>query len=636
MVSRQGEGDTDIIDCILESQLECFWREPDKYKEVIVARRQSANLDASQNLLSIESIPNFNMNRIELDKYSIVSPTAYDALDYYNYYLLDTVFVDGHVVFRLEVEPKNRIDPLVVGTIDIIDSTFDVVGAEGGVNSAVHLPFVTGIHYTQHFSEFENRFWMPVEIQMDYVVTVTFPYERVYNIHFVAALHEYNFNAAITGESFRYDLVVAENADDLDSASWNARQRIPLTSSEERGYARIDSIANAPKTLSSRALSRFLRLLFYPVSLNYDYFHFNRVEGAYLGFGHYWYKVLPRIDVDVKVGYAFERELWQYRFTGLYLPWKYNRSYVGLQCRDEIRHRPVILAPYGFNPALWNLFSRDDPLDYYRERGFELRAEGELTRHMRLRLTYMDYRQSSEVNNTDYSILNRDDQYRVNPAIADGKLRSLSVMLRYDSRKRAHIKGREGIANTHIFTGFEVGVEVASPELIDNDFDFIRYYSRFKTTCRTPLPGWSTLEMYLGGSSNNLPPQKYFTVDFSYALLIENMYFRTVGGTNFAGNRAAAIYLAHDFGSWCFRTTGLPLVKDIPLSLGIHYGTFWTDFIDHTGQPGDEFMKAANRPYREIGFSIGRIPPLSFRIDLTWQLSHYDTHDYRFGFGFSL
>jgi hypothetical protein len=90
----------------------------------------------------------------------------------------------------------------------------------------------------------------------------------------------------------------------------------------------------------------------------------------------------------------------------------------------------------------------------------------------------------------------------------------------------------------------EVGIEVASPDLVDNDFDFVRYYSRLKRTGSSPLPGLATIEVFLGGSDRTLPPQKYFTVDFTYSFLGEGMFFRTVGENNFAGSRVAAVYLA--------------------------------------------------------------------------------------------
>ena len=260
----------------------------------------------------------------------------------------------------------------------------------------------------------------------------------------------------------------------------------------------------------------------------------------------------------------------------------------------------------------------------------------DLVRKARVSLIYRDYRQSSEVNNTEYSFFERHKEYRTNPGIVDGKLRSFSTELKYNSRGRVRDKGREAIFVSGPFTRLEVGTEIASPDLVDNDFDFVRYYFRLKRTGSSPLPGLATIEVFAGGSDRTLPPQKYFTVDFTYRLLGEGMFFRTVGENNFAGSRVAAVYLANDFGRWLFRQSRLPLIKRIPLSLTIHGGAFWTDFRGHPAQPGDAELATAPRAYTEIGFGIGRIPPLNLKITFTWQLSDYSTNDFTTGLGFSL
>ena len=100
--------------------------------------------------------------------------------------------------------------------------------------------------------------------------------------------------------------------------------------------------------------------------------------------------------------------------------------------------------------------------------------------------------------------------------------------------------------------------------------------------------------------------------------------------------RHIALYLANDFGRWLFRQSRLPLIKHIPLSVTIYGGAFWTDFRGHPAQPGDAEVNIASKAYTEIGFGIGRIPPLNLKFTFTWQLSDYDTNDFNFGFGFGL
>jgi hypothetical protein len=631
-VIRQKDKDDSVkIGGIVESQIEYLWEQPDKYKDVIVARRQTANIQAYLNVIPIENVPDFNRDRVKFDHYSIISPTATDALKYYNYYLLDTIFVDGRMVFRLEVEPKNETDPLVVGTIDIADSTFNIVGVEGGLGAGIYLPFYEDFHYSQRFAEFEDGIWMPTEIHVD--ITASF-FGKRFSIDYVFALSDYTFDYDIPVGTFDYALEIAKDADDVDSVTWNARQIIPLTRAEQQGYDRIDSLANGPKPLYKRALSGLGFL--YRLTYNNDLFRFNRVEGPYVGIGYHWWEPLPRLELGTKTGYAFSLENWQHNYWLAYRLWDRQRLYASIGYYDKIRHRPVILASSNFNPAFWNLFFKIDPLDYYREKGIALSLGADLIRKARAYLTYRDYRQSTEVNNTEYSFFERQKEYRPNPGIVDGKLRSFSTDLNYDSRGRVLDKGREAVFNTQLGTQLEASIEVASPGLVDNDFDFVRYHARLKRTGSSPLPGLATIEVFGGGSDGTLPPQKYFTVDFSYRFLGEGMVFSTVGGNNFSGSRAAALYLANDFGTWLFQQSRLPLIKRIPLSITIYSGAFWTDFRGHPAQPGEAEANMASKAYTEIGFGIGRIPPLNIKFTFTWQLSDYDTNDFNIDFGFGL
>ena len=132
-----------------------------------------------------------------------------------------------------------------------------------------------------------------------------------------------------------------------------------------------------------------------------------------------------------------------------------------------------------------------------------------------------------------------------------------------------------------------------------------------------------------------LPPQRYFTIDFGDEFFSTEMNFKTLGETNFKGSRAAYVYARHDFGRWLFRRSGLPIVKDIPFSLILHGGVFWTDFDGHSNQPGDELVRIAPKMYSEIGFGLGRIPPMMFKLFFTWQLSDYDTNRFTFSLGSS-
>ena len=633
VVHKETSPDSAEMFLIAESQTSGFWEQPGKYTEVITARRQSSNLPPEANLMSVGEILNFNKNRIEIGQYSVVSPTARDALDHYNYYLLDTVAIDSQRVFVLEVEPKRRSDPLFTGTIQIADSTYDVVAVDFGFNEAVRLPMIRDGRYRQILAQFEGEYWMPVEIGFSGTADLK-AMGMIMTFDYVASLYSYQFEMGHPEGTFgEYELVVEPRADNYDSTAWEARQTIPLTTQEVAGYARIDSIKNAPRPIHKQAARLLLGSTFLLIVPN-PVFHFNRVEGPYLGYGVY----LPRTIRDTRLwaygGYAFDAERWQYRVGLRRHVWDDVKLWVGGEVKDQITWRSPVHDGGGIAPSFSALVRKIDPRDYYRERGFRIAAGLKPVDHTRLRLGYNDYRQESAVVATDFGLSGGDDRPRFNPAIADGRLRSVSAMFRYDSRKMWNDRGVESLAPRTVYTRLEAGVTHASPDFIDNDFDFTRYFASLRRRQRTAGLGLTTLDVFWSEADGDVPPQEQFVVDHFTGWSLGAFGFRTTGESNFYGDRVTSVYLRHNFRQKLFAASGLPLIKNLPFDLGVHGGVFWTDFADGPAFAADEFARTARGGYSEIGFSLFNLTPFmnpfNFGASFTWQLTDYDTNDFSF------
>ncbi|MDF1544567.1 MAG: DUF5686 family protein, partial [bacterium] len=287
-VSDMSKEGVESILLIAESQTTAYWKYPDQYKEIITARRQTANIEAEGNLVTVGEILNFNKNRIDIGKYSIVSPTAEDAFDAYEYYLIDTIMTDGKPVFRLEIEPKSQTTPLFYGHIDIADSTYDVVAVSVGFNDAVRLEFIDSLFYRQQFADFGDNVWMPVEIGLTGQVHFGMKIPGIpkdLSFSHSASLYSFKYDQGIpSGLIDDFVLEVDEKADDIDSAAWNQRQTIPLTNLELAAFDRMDSLENVPPTIGKRALKIGSGLILATMAYS-DIYHFNRVEGSYFGLG---------------------------------------------------------------------------------------------------------------------------------------------------------------------------------------------------------------------------------------------------------------------------------------------------------------------------------------------------------------
>ncbi len=525
---------------ITETQTSAYWEQPDKYQETIVARRQSRNLPADDNLVSVGEIVNFNKNRIDMTKYSVVSPTADDALSHYDYQLVDSMMTAGRKIYRLAIEPRTDAEPLFVGMIDIADSTFDVIEIDVGANEAIRFDFFENLRYQQTLAPVGNDYWLPSEIRFTGEIHFGVPLPGVpQNLSFqhVAALTNFRFDQGNAPKTLgEYLIIVDEGADDTDGASWAERRQLPLTDLEQRAYARIDSVENAPASLSDVLLGSTLGLAFL----------------------------------------AFK----QYRIGGSYRLSESRRLWFGATARDEIVSRPTVVGSRT-NTTNRALFSKSDPLDYYRQEGVSVFLNGRVAKFTTMRLQYNDYRQYTAGVVSDYSFFNGQKVLRDNLPIVDGRLRSVAASVSFDSRKLLKRKGRDFRLFTLPFTVITLGAELASPDLIANDFDFLRYSLRVHREQRTLGLGLTSFDAYAGASRGDLPPQRYFTIDFGNEVFFEQGGFNTMAEMNFAGNRAAYVFLTHDFDQQLFRQSRIPLIRQLPFTLSIHGGAFWSNFVNH-------------------------------------------------------
>lgn len=623
---------------ITETRTAAYWEHPDRYQETIVARRQSKNLAAADNLVSVGEIANFNRNRIDLRKYAVVSPIADDALAHYDYHTLDTLTVDGRRVFRLAIEPKSQGSPLFIGIIDILDSTYDVLGVDVGLNAAARFNYITNVRYQQRLRDVGGGRWLPYLIRLTGEVHLTFSfpgYPGQLAFEHVASLDHYRFDQGNRPPDVgQYRIVVDAQADRPDSASWSAPGAVPLTEAERAAWARIDSSERRP-SMRRRVLEGVAATV--ALATDPDFFHFNRVDGTYLGAAWEWRQV-PGWSFLTKLGYADARAAWQYRFGSAVRLSEARQLWLGWTYQDETVHRPTLISG-SYNPTYRALFSRLDPLDYYRERGLQVSLGGRLVNFTRLDLGYLDVLQSSLPVNTDYTVFPVTRPVRVNPPIEPGHLRALTGRVTYDSRPLIRDKGEDLRLRSLTWTRVTLGAELAAPDLIPNDFSYRRFTLQVERQQRTFNFGITTILFAGGIATGYVPPQRYFTVDHGMqTLTFQRNGFNTLGDTNYSGTRVAMLAARHDFDRLLFAKSHLPLISRLPFTFSVHGGVFWSDFIEHVPYPAtDTLLFTARKPYTELGFGLGNLTPFLSPFNLaahfTWQLSSYPTHHFRFGFG---
>ncbi len=652
------------------------FREPRRYQETVEARLQSRGFGPPRGVVAVDEIVDVSRDRIVLGGYTspgreagagmeraafgrghagrqyvLPSPVGRSAFARYDFRLLDTATVQGRRAFRLAVIPRSSTTPLFVGTMAVADSTYDLLELDLGANDAVQFAAVRNLRYRERFADAGAGRWMPAEVRLSGEVRPRITAERlpreVAGIRVPGLPEEVAFEQVAAVGNFRfaegdppqgvgeYRVVVRGGADHPDSAVWSAPLAVPLTDAERAEWIRSDSAARHPPALIrvGQGIGAVGEL-----ASNPGYFHFNRVDGYYVGLAP-TLRPADGLILDTKLGYALGSQTWQYRFGAQARLSAEQRVWLGAWYRDETVSRPTLISSR-YNPTFRALFARVDPLDYYRERGLEVSARTKLLDLTDLELRYDDARQSSLDTLPGYSFHSTRFPARDNPPIVPGHLRALSATLSWDSRQMV----RSGNAVFRLapmrWTRITAGLEVSEPSVLASDFAYRRYLLQIERT--QPLLGWGTTTISAAGgiATGAVPSQRYFTVDFGMEVLaVEGNGFHTLSRTNYYGTRAAVLTLRHDFDRILFARSGLPLIRKLPFTLSLHGGLFWTDFAGHAPNPGDSALATAPTPYGEAGFSLGNLTPFLSPFNLSasfsWQLSSYATRRFRFGIGIS-
>ena len=236
-----------IISGILENHSKCYFKQPNQFKEIILARKQSANFPPTINTLTGgRLIQNFYENEVNFLGRDLPGPISDNALKYYYFYIEKVLAQNDKIVYQIHIEPENSADPGFAGKIFISDSTYDLIKVDLILNRAANTGgLFDTVNVYQQFDEYSGIF-LPVDYRL-FVKANFFGLVRI-GFELNTILFNYKINQEISDDIFDKAIVtVIPEADTKDSTYWQSTPTIPNTIEEQTAYNRIDSLENVPK-----------------------------------------------------------------------------------------------------------------------------------------------------------------------------------------------------------------------------------------------------------------------------------------------------------------------------------------------------------------------------------------------------
>lgn len=629
---RDSRADTTLLG-VLESYSKGYYRQPDRYFNQIIQRRQTANFPPQANLVAVGTNLNAYDDEVAIFGETIYSPFHPDALDFYSFTIEGEYESEGRQIVRLGVTPKTTHRKLFVGTILLDKNSLMPAAVDLRPNRAVLLPFDAILHFKQHFEEIGGRFALPagLAIEGSLKAEILFIAKPRIDFSIETIAYDYSCNIPLDDNVFlQRRIEVAPSADIFDSTYWAERAIMPLRPEEITAYIAIqeqkdNADSMEANDLFSNPISREIaKLVKRPFSGISDIYRYNRVNGSYIGLG-----IIHSLDSSLEIrggiGYGAADKRW-FGWSGATVFFDNLHQYSAEASVYRKLARRDVNSPVDIGSiTLLSLLFKNDYGDYYYADGYEIAASagfGQLrliqpdiySRPTSLRIFFRNETHASATVNTQFAFFGKDYNFRENPTSTPGKMRSFGGAINWNF----------SLYNKIASNGLRIEAEIANPSIIPTDFNFWQTqaiaYFRVKTLALWRLDG----KFVAGISGGRVPPQRFFSMESSASGLAAEGAVRGLGVKEFYGDRYAVLTMEHNFGEiepGLFRIPNIaPLGLEFLLTGAAGYTEFSKETTDYMQIMLNSTAATADKSYYEVGLGINRAF-LFFRFDITARLS---------------
>lgn len=627
------------IQGILENQSLGFFKKPGMYKEEILARKQSANLPASINLLTGgRIIQSFYSETIRFFDRPLPGPISKNALDYYYYYIKDTLALDRQKVYEIYFEPDKTSDPGFKGLVYITDSTFRMIKVDVELNRAANTAgLMEKVRIFQQFLPFEEDLYMPVDYRL-FVQANLMGLLRL-GLEINSVMYNYRINPPISDDFFnKAILTVMPQADKKDSLYWLSSQSIPNTLEEVAAYRKIDSVKLIKKGFWDNPVEKILSNR---ISLDENFslsgplglYHFNRVEGHALDLGLYAGNAFDRrVNSALSFSYGFSDEKLKENFSASYLGGDYRTWKVSVGAYNKLSRLFEESDSYNeLTSTVLALFTKYEFRNYYYSKGAEVKLEAEVFPVLRAGISLSNRTDNDAFKNTDYSFFARSKHFGENPPVFETKINAAEFSLDMDFRnyiEDGYFRRRTSEGNSYALFGGSIFI--SDSRLLKSKTDFTRYSAYISGTLNTFRSANLGYRLFGTWSEGNVPYQWLYALPGNISSTGKNFTFRTIRIGEIFGDRVLSLNVEHNFRDELFRISGIPLLRDMELQLRTFFNAAWTGISEPSGRILPVTLSERSGQLYEAGFSLGHVLfPLS--IEFAWRLNHREKNGFVIG-----
>lgn len=284
---------------ITESNARFYKRKnPPLSREVIDASRISGieeDYSLAQFTGHLHANVNLYDNFIDIFYIKFASPLNDHGFMYYNYYLVDSLEINGRKTYKVRFHPKGKSTPVLDGEFAIDSSTMALQSAHVKMMKGLNVNWVRDMAIDVESQLVDDSTWFKKSdrLYVDFAVSMS---DSSKLVSFLGN-REVNYSNILLGqeipaEILKYSTNVVFDEDVLnnDPAYWEKERPYALTQKEQNIYNMVDSIKNVPiyntlYNVVSTLFGGYYETGNIEIGPYYKLFSFNNLEGARFQFG---------------------------------------------------------------------------------------------------------------------------------------------------------------------------------------------------------------------------------------------------------------------------------------------------------------------------------------------------------------
>ncbi len=597
---------------------------------------------------------NFYQNWLNILAKDFVSPIADGWRLYYEYDLVDSLYVGNDYCYRLDFFPKSPQDLAFTGSMWITRDQYALKQIDVSIGKQANLNFIEKIRIQQELEPTAEEAWLPVKNRVLIDVSEVTGKSAGMLAKFYTSNKNFVINKPHQPSFYEIPIVMAEDARiNEDDESWDTLRHEPLTQTEKNVYKMIDTLQNIPVVRTYTDIIKIIVGGYHDagkidIGPYVSTFAVNNIEG---------FRIQPGFRTNEKfskkwvfggqLGYGFKDERVKYmafvqnimsrrKWTTLTLRARSDISRIGID-DESAGDNFLLLASQRFGNFRRGYYFDEARLDFRRElfKGFTQRiAFKYFTFEPTFPFAYYDKPEdlttSAVRENFDAAEVIVESRYARDELFIQSDNERLSLgTVRWPVITVRYTRGMKGVLNSHF------------------EYDKLRL-SVYRRLRFGPL----------GAGYFNLTAEKVFAT-LPYPLmalhlgnetpLFTSITYNLMNYGEFISDRFASLQYDHHFEG--FLLNKIPLMRKLKWRLvgtaNIIYGGLSQENRDiiapftPDGEPTTTFgYFKPDRPYIELGYGVENIFRF-FRVDFVHRLSYLDNPDIRkfavlFSFQFTL